>query len=307
MGVVPISIEYVAPPACPDEISVRAGVIARLGTDPFQGDAPRVAMIDVQPTGAGFVAAIELREPGRPASRRAVGPALRCEDAVDALELALAVIIDPTYSAQPPAPPPPHPLPQPAPVAAVYEPPGWRVPTPASPSIRRHELALAIGVVAGTHPEAEGTFGLRAGYMVDEHWRIGMVGRLANGNGTLTMDAAGNYRHYETRTSELEVEGCRRYRFLLACALVGVGTKSVHIDRYDYALGVSQEVADYSDPFAIAGANLSLEVPLGRAYLRPLVEGSAPLPNVPIESEGLRHLELPVVRFAFDLSLGYRW
>lgn len=304
MGVVPISLEYVAPPACPDEISVRAGVIARLGSDPFQGDAPRAAMIDVQPTGAGFVAAIELREPGRPVTRRAVGPALRCEDAIEALELALAVIIDPTYSpAAPPAPLPP--MMPPAPV--VYEPPGWRAPAPVPPSIRRHELALAIGIEAGTHPESEGTFGLRAGYMIDEHWRIGMVGRLANGNGTLTRDSAGNYRRYETRTSELEVEGCRRYRFVIACALLGVGSKSVHIDRYDYDLGVSQEVADYHDPFAIAGANVSLELPLGHAFLRPLVEGSFPLPNVPIESEGLRHIELPVALLAFDLSLGYRW
>jgi hypothetical protein len=306
VGVTPIAIEYVAPAACPDEISLRAGVIARLGTDPFRGDAPRVAMIDVEPTGAGFVAAIELREPGHEVTRRAVGPAVRCEDAVAALELALAVIIDPTYSSQP-VPPPQQPAPLPPTAPVVYEPPGWRVAPPSGPPpLRRHELAFAVGVVAGTHPDSEGTFGLRAGYMVDEHWRIGMLGRLANGNGTLTMDSSGE-RTYETRTSELEVEGCRRYHFAIGCVLLGLGSKSVNIRRYDVSVGTSHEVADYSDLFAIAGANLSLEVPLGHAFLRPLVEANVPLPNVPIESEGLRHVELPAVVVAFDLALGYRW
>jgi len=304
--VTPISIEYVAPSECPDEISLKAGVIARLGTDPFKGDAHRVAMIEVKPMAAGFVAGIELHEPGREVTRRVVGPAARCEDAVDALELALAVIIDPTYTSQPAPPPPQQPTPPPVQAPVTYEPPGWRT-APAPEALRRHEIALAIGVVAGMHPESEGTFGLRAGYMLDEHWRIGMLGRLANGRGTLTMDSLGNERTYETRTSELEVEGCRRYRFVIGCALVGLGTKSVNIRKYDVAIPSDEEVADYNDLFAIAGANLSLEVPLGHAFLRPLVEGNVPLPNVPIESEGIRHIELPPVVLAFDLALGYRW
>ena len=37
----PFALDYAAPPACPDEITLRAGVIARLGHDPFDASAAR--------------------------------------------------------------------------------------------------------------------------------------------------------------------------------------------------------------------------------------------------------------------------
>lgn len=305
--VTPIALEYVAPAACPDEISLRAGVVARLGQDPFRGDAPRKALIDVEPTAAGFVAAIELREAGGRVSRRAVGPAAKCEDAVAALELALAVIIDPTTgaSAGDPTPITTTTIPSPnAPVPAygppVYEPPGWRTPpTPAGPRV--HELALIIGLVAGAHPESEGYFGVRAGYRLAPHWRIGMFGRVAEGSGTLDPE-----RTYETRTSELAVEGCWRREFVLACGFVGAGSKSVQVHRYTTSSGY-EDVADYSDPYGLVGASLALEVPLGNAFLRPMIESAAPLPQVHVESEGVRRWDLPRAQLAFDLAIGYRW
>lgn len=296
----PIALQYLAPAGCPDEISLKAGVIARLGQDPFKGDAKRFVNIDVQPTAAGYVAAIELREPGREVARRAVGPAVKCGDAIDALELALAVIIDPTAGSPPPPPPSP---PQPT-GPILYEPPGWRAPPgpQAPPAPRVYELAIAIGLVSGEHPESEGYFGVRAGYRIGERWRIGLVGRVASGSGSLSDPAL----FYQTRTSEVVVEGCARKQFLMACGLVGVGSKSVAIDRYTSGVGDSR-VADYSDPYGLAGANLSLEVPLGNAFLRPMIEGGFPLPNVAIKSEGMDRADLPIAELSFDLALGYRW
>jgi hypothetical protein len=296
----PISIEYVAPAECPDEISLKAGVIARLGHDPFDGDAARRAMIDVRPTGAGYVAAIEVREPGRAVARRAVGPARRCEDAVEALELALAVIVDPTIGDSPPtpspvpSPPPPSP---PPPQPQRYDMPDWRPPPPVVEGPRRHEIAIVIGAIAGAGPDNAGYFGVRAGFAIGARWRIGVVGRIADASGDLDAE-----RSMNGRVSELAAEGCVRYRYVIACGIAGVGSKSVRI----YRTG-GETVADYSDPFGLIGVDAALEIPLGNAFLRPLVEGAIPLPNVAIESEGVRRVDLPFARLAFDLALGYRW
>lgn len=311
----PIAIEYTAPIGCPDEISVRAGVIARLGKDPFRTDAPRRALIDVTRTGAGFVAAIELHEPGQPVSRKAVGPAVKCDDAIDALELALAVIVDPAITGAPaPTPPvtipfrtdaPPPPAPQPYPQASrpAYEPPGWgraRAPV-APPSPPRYELAIAFGTLSGAAPQGMATFGLRAGYVISEELHAGMYARFGRDDGDL--DAS---RTYNASIAELHAEICTKKWLALGCAVIGVGSKSVTIDRDD-GMFVITKVADYSTPYFLAGASLSFDLPLGRGILRPTVNALVPMPPVQLESEGLRRAELPIVDVGFDLALGYRW
>lgn len=308
----PITIEYTAAIGCPDEISVRAGVIARLGRDPFRTDAPRRALIDVTRTGAGYVAAIELHEPGQPVTRKAVGPAQKCADAIDALELALAVIVDPASTgATPPltipfrtdAPSPPPPQPYPRPVTPPYEPPGWgatRAPA-APPAPPKYELAVAFGSVSGSMPEAAVSFGLRAGYVVAEDLRAGIYARFAREDGDLDP-----MRSYDISTAELHAEICTKRWLAIGCAVIGVGSKSVRIDRDD-GMFVVTKVADSSDPYFLAGASLSFDLPLGRGVLRPTVNAVVPMPPVQIESEGQRRAELSIVEIGFDLALGYRW
>jgi hypothetical protein len=308
-----IAIEYVAPAVCPDEISVRSGVIARLGRDPFFGDADRKAFIDVKQTAAGFVAAIELRESGRSASRRAIGPTTKCEDAVSALELALAVIIDPSYSATtgpaPTPPPPPQPFVRPAPYPptqqrATYEPPGWRglpPPTPATPPAPpKHEIAFAIGGLTSQHPETALALMLRAAYLLPG-WRIGVLARMSSGTGVeddLSLRA---------NQTELLAEGCRRQGFFLFCGAIGVGSKDVEIGDYQWdGVGMPRD-AEYSEAFFETAFSAGLEIPLGRAFLRPTVELAIPLPAVKIESQGVERYRVGFGQIGFDLALGYRW
>lgn len=319
-----IAIEYVAPAVCPDEISLRAGVIARLGRDPFFGDADRKAFIDVKQTAAGFVAAIELRE-GRGASRRAIGPTSKCEDAVNALELALAVIIDPAYNApsssstqptttQPtmqPLPPPvsgppinrtvPYP---PNRVGGGYEPPGWRnLPSPnqAPPAPPKHEIAFAIGGLTSQHPETAMALSLRAAYLMPA-WRIGVLARLSSGTG---VDDKLNLRANQT---EVLAEGCRRQGFFLLCAAAGIGNKDVEIGDYGYDGTGTPRDAEYSKAFFETAFSAALEIPLGtRAFLRPSAELALPLPAVKIESLGVERYRVGFGQVGFDLALGYRW
>jgi len=303
-----IAIEYIAPANCPDEISVRAGVVARLGRDPFFGDSDRKAFIDVKQTAAGYVAAIELRESGRGASRRAIGPTSKCEDAVNALELALAVIIDPAYGAPSTAPDPlPQPYVRPAPypeTKRTYEPPGWRgLPPPiaaAPPAPPKHEIAIAVGGLTSQHPEVATAFMLRAAYLLPA-WRIGVLARMSSGTGVedeLTLRA---------NQVELLAEGCRRQGFFLLCAAIGVGSKDVEIGDYNWdGVGMPRD-AEYSEPFFETAFSAALEIPLGRAFLRPTVELALPLPAVKIESQGVERYRVGFGQVGFDLALGYRW
>lgn len=306
-----IAIEYIAPANCPDEISLRAGVVARLGRDPFFGDSDRKAFVDVKQTAAGYVAAIELREAGRGASRRAIGPTSKCEDAVNALELALAVIIDPAYGA-PTNPPPayptnPQPYVRPAPypeTKRTYEPPGWRgLPPPiaaAPPAPPKHEIAIAVGGLTSQHPEVATAFMLRAAYLLPA-WRIGVLARMSSGTGVedgLSLRA---------NQVELLAEGCRRQGFFLLCAAIGVGSKDVEIGDYNWdGVGMPRD-AEYSQPFFETAFSAGLEIPLGRTFLRPTVELALPLPAVKIESLGVERYRVGFGQIGFDLALGYRW
>jgi hypothetical protein len=311
-----IAIEYVAPANCPDEISLRAGVLARLGRDPFFGDSDRKAFIDVKQTAAGFVAAIELRDASRGVSRRAIGPTSKCEDAVNALELALAVIIDPSFDGTP-APPAPTPAPypptttqpfvRPAPypdARRTYEPPGWRglpPPTPAAPPAPpKHEIAFAIGGLTSQHPDLATAFMLRAAYLLPA-WRIGMLARLSSGT---NVD---NDLSLRANQVELLAEGCRRQGFFLFCAAIGVGNKSVEIGDYNYDPVSPDRSAEYSGAFFETAFSAGLHIPLGRAFLRPTVELAIPLPAVKIESMGVERYQVGFGQVGFDLALGYRW
>lgn len=304
-----IAIEYVAPGNCPDEISVRAGVIARLGRDPFFGDSERRAFIDVKQTAAGYVAVIELRESGRGASRRAIGPTTKCEDAVNALELALAVIVDPSYGSTTPAPPPANPQPfvRPAPYPqprATYEPPGWRglpPPTRAPPAPPKHELALALGGLTSQHPKVATAFMLRAGYLLPG-WRIGVLARLSSSSGNRIEDLT-------IRVSQTEIlaEGCRLQGFFVFCAAIGVGSKDVSIADYTYDPMAMDRGADYSEAFFETAFSAGVHIPLGRAFLRPTVDLALPLPAVKIESLGVERYRVGFGQVGFDLALGFRW
>lgn len=303
-----IAIEYIAPSNCPDEISVRAGVIARLGRDPFFGDSKRKAFIDVKQTAAGYIAAIELREGGT-ASRRAIGPTTKCEDAVTALELALAVIVDPSYGAAPAnptvTPPPPFVRPAPYPEARrSYEPPGWRgLPpiTPAGPPAPpKHEIAFAIGGVTSQHPSTALAFMLRAAYLLPA-WRIGVLARLSS--------ATNVDDDLSLRANQVEIlaEGCRRQGFFHFCAAIGGGNKDVEIGDYNFDPMMPDRDAEYGEPFFETAFSAALTIPLGRTFLRPTVELAIPFPAVKIESQGVERYRVGFGQVGFDLALGYSW
>ena len=289
----PFALDYAAPPACPDEITLRAGVIARVGHDPFDANAPSHIIVRIEETPRGFIGSVATGG-GAPRSIRGTS----CSDAVEALELELAMIVDPARAAPPPPPPPPVVAPPPyvAPPLAVGT--GWP-PPPPPPERPKRELALAFGSVSGSHPSSAFSWGVRAGYVMPA-WRLGIVARIGTQSGGI--DAM---RSQRTQTVELVAEGCVRRWLAMACVLAGVGSKSVTVTSESMFVVTTE--ADYRDPYALVGANAGIDLPLGRAFLRPTVEAAFPLPQVQIESKGAQVADLSAVQLGFDLAIGLRW
>ena len=285
----PFALDYAAPPTCPDEITLRAGVIARVGHDPFDANATDHIVVRIEETPRGFIATVATPG-GEPRSIRGAS----CNDAVDALELDLAMVVDPAHAAPPTVY---APAPYVAPPPAIGT--GWP-PPPPPPEHPKRELALAFGSVSGSFPSSAFSFGVRAGYVLPE-WRLGLVARIGTQEGDLA-----DMRHVRTQTVELVAEGCVRRWLAMACALAGVGSKSVRVDHDNGDFTITNE-ADYRDPYALVGVDASLDVPLGRAFLRPTVEADVPLPQVEIASLGVQRADLSVLQLGFDLAIGLRW
>jgi hypothetical protein len=95
------------PAECPDEVSFRDAVVARLGRAPFGAEEPTV-VVRLSRVGGGFRGEWLIDSPrGEPGPRRI--EAARCSDVVEAMALAIAVAFEPPpeeEASPPPAPPP---------------------------------------------------------------------------------------------------------------------------------------------------------------------------------------------------------
>jgi hypothetical protein len=300
-----VRLTYAAPAACPDEISVKAGVIARLGYDPFAAGATRALAVRVDAVRGGFAATIELVEDGVDAGSRRLPASGTCEDAVAALELALALAIDPAHGAAPPVTPPPvtpppvTPPPVTPPERARYTPP---IAVPQPPSERRSDLGFLYYALATAYPQVMSLLGVDFGYLVAPRWRVG-VG-LRGGATTGELDSR---RDYDGGLVEVRGEGCWVRSVVRACALAGLGRKSIQIEREDESF-VRTTVADEASLYGLVGVRAAIVVPLGdRAIAIASVDADAVLPPIHLESEGVVRHEASVVEVGFGFGIGARW
>src|SRR5438128_1351366 len=111
--------------SCPDQRSLEDAVSARLGYPPFRTDAARTLTARVSASGRGLLARMELRDAGGNllGKRDLAGAGEGCGELAAAMELAIAIAIDPASATRPPpplseAPPPSQPPPPPPPPPA---------------------------------------------------------------------------------------------------------------------------------------------------------------------------------------------
>jgi hypothetical protein len=82
---------------CPDEPTLREGVISRLGYDPFTQPVARVVLASFEGSSHGYSATVIMKDPqGRPLGLQELSYQLaNCDELAAAIELAIAVALDP--------------------------------------------------------------------------------------------------------------------------------------------------------------------------------------------------------------------
>ena len=169
---------------CPDEQWVRSAVSARLGRDPFDAAGENAVSVQLaRSTGAALVATVEVVRPdGRVGRRTLDSPTGDCLELASAMELAIALALDP--SARKAAPsvdagaPAPLPVDAGVPLPPVVEPPVTvAAPTPPPPSSVSPFVGASVLLTAGALPGVSGGLLVGGGVKV-ANFRISVEGRL---------------------------------------------------------------------------------------------------------------------------------
>lgn len=154
--------------SCPDREVLTRGVAARLGRDAFRMDSDRSLVVRIAASGSGFRADVKVYDDSgaETGSRQLSTEASDCAELLSALELAIAIAIDPLYN----MPKPPSEALPPAPTFVSPEPafvtPAPSGPPPAPPPAPVGPVAASLGAglhVAGS-AEPDSTLGVTAHY-----------------------------------------------------------------------------------------------------------------------------------------------
>jgi hypothetical protein len=153
----PVTLSYLRDPgaeACPDERWIRQAVSARLGADPFVEAGEVRIEARISKAARGLIGTIAVTDnAGARLGRRELASATGdCLELASAMELAMAIAVDPQYLTRPP-PAEPAPVVAPAPVP----PPPASVPAPVPqppPVVPSSSVGLQL------HAGALGAFGL---------------------------------------------------------------------------------------------------------------------------------------------------
>jgi hypothetical protein len=264
---------------CPSQAELQQGVVARLGRDPFWGRGARPVWITISRSGTQLVATIAAQpENGGAAQVHAVTSRRgECTELASAVELALAIAIDPLAvegrrSEAPPdvaEPSGPPTGPAAAPSGSVGPPPEAPEPsalvtaqpsaTPDATSARdRHwfvgaELLLSVGTGPGAAPGFALALGARRG-----DWSLTLEARadyptevpVANGVGTVAAAPI-----------LAAAVPCRHLGWLAACAVATAGVLRGSA-RGGGLLDARSEVT----PYCAAGARVAAELPFGARF-----------------------------------------
>jgi hypothetical protein len=241
---------------CPDEDEVRRAVVARLGYDPFvDAGEERTVRAELAPVGRALRARIDLIEGDEVLGSNQLTLKLRgCDELASAMELAIAIAVDPIRAAGAPEPPPAAtpttsgppargaPATAPPPTAPRPEPP------PKQPRVFGH-----LGVLAAIGSAPSATWALDLG--VGVQWRRWSLALELRGDIPASQNVAGGT--LSTSLVLAELLPCVHVDMFVGCALVAAGT----FIAWSSDFAVDRRIVR---PFAGAGARAALEVPLPR-------------------------------------------
>jgi hypothetical protein len=239
---------------CPDEEVLRAGVVSQLGRNPFSDEEPAALTVTalLARSGGRIYGRVEVvDEHGRPEGARQLDGA-SCDELVPALELVIAMAVEPWMHAQP-APPP--------------APPAPAVVRPRRLDGLRARFGAGVLVALDASPAAAALGFTLQFELAAPRWSVG-----AELRGDLPTSAPSLFGgRVETALVAGFVVPCVRHRLVVACALAGFGLERGSGSGYDGPTVVSAF-------WAALGARLALELKLfSPVGLRLHVDVLAPL------------------------------
>jgi hypothetical protein len=292
---------------CPSQAELQQGIIARLGRDPFWGRGARQVWITISRSGTELVATIAAQaEDGGAAQVRAVtSRRAECVELASAVELALAIAIDPVAAMG-------RPSEAPGEIAEPFEPPSAPTSSPAPAPGAPEAAALGTARRPAT-PES------RSGR--DLHWFVGAGPLLSTraGPGTsvgLALDLGARRGAWsltlEGRLDDpTEADGgaisaapilaaavpCYHLRWLAACAVVAAGI--LRGSAQDDLPGARVEMT----PYCAAGPRVAAELPVsGRFALGAHVDVLATLTPTHLRVDQVEVWHTPVASVTLGLS-----
>jgi hypothetical protein len=156
---------------CPDEQTMRRGVAARLGRQPFDAQAERLLTVRLEGRASGYAVDITVQGAGGEViGKRSLSTERQdCDELASAMQLAIAIAIDPLHNMPTPAaasetPAAPTPLAEaepPAPPAPEVQTPPPAPPPPMPEPSSRH---LGVGLLLAATTEPNPSIGLTVHY-----------------------------------------------------------------------------------------------------------------------------------------------
>lgn len=287
---------------CPDEATVREGVAARLGYDPFDASATSKVTARISRDGKTLRAKIEVEDAAGTVtgSRELSSTKNDCTELASAMTLTISMVIDPLGKGPPP-PPPPAPTPMPTPAATHEPPPPAPPPKPKDtlppPTPKDTEPALRARLALGGH----GTLGFAP--RVD----YGASASIGASYGSASLDLEGR-RDMPTTSSLGKGEAtislmmaslvpCMHRSVLVGCAVVSMGSLE--------ATGAGVDApATRSALYLGLGLRAGIEVPLGATFaLSARAEVLAPLVHTTLRLDGADVWSTPALAGSLGLGL----
>lgn len=283
---------------CPDEAQMRQAVEARLGHAPFEDNADVLITARVEKKAQLLTGTIEVtRRDGSPLGRRELSSSTGdCAELAAAMQLAIAIAIDPRYLRRAPAAPTvaevvPEPLP-----AVPVAPAAPVVPVAPAPSAMHFTAAVGALASVGLAPTVAAGATLRLAL----EWPRFSIGLDVRGDFASNLQLAGGG---SLGTSVLlgAFSPCVRVWKLDACALVSVGALQV-----TSTLGGPE--MRQSSPLILVGARAQLVLPLSEVLsLRPFFDAQAVLTRTSLLSGSETVWVTSPAVGALGLALGVRF
>jgi len=288
---------------CPDEAAVRAGVAARLGRDPFRADADKIVHAILAGTAGGMAGKIEVRDlAGASLGAREISVGeTDCAELVAAVELAIAIAVDPLAIGRPgplasPSVPSPSLSPSPSPSLVIRTSGSTLVVRVSRPPASSAGPPLRVRAGAGTQLAFGSAPSAAVGVALGVELRRGARSFAVEGRADLPAERPVERGTISGSVVAASAVPCVHPGAFAACGLVSVGA----FRGAGHGLEDSRQV---TTPYVALGGRVARDVPLGSLVGTFHLDLALPLSRTRLTVDGNEVWSSPPVSAVLGLRL----